>query len=137
MNEKCRYDYVVIAIEALSKYVGTSAVETNTMKLVENAQYAIEELIKIEEKIGAKGPSKKQNKNISSALDEFYDQFLSFQPMISKLNNFLRINKQTITLIKKIEGLDGIRPALSAASRASANITKIINRIEKTKSKIV
>jgi GTP1/Obg family GTP-binding protein len=101
-NKLCRYDCVVQAVEALSKYMDSCALEVNTMQLIEKAHQSIYELENIEKGINSRSHNTHKIKSVSSAFDEFEAKFQALEPKISEIETFLKENKHAFDGIREI-----------------------------------
>jgi GTP1/Obg family GTP-binding protein len=103
MNSRlCRYDYVVMAVERLSRYLDSCAGEINTLALIEEAHHSIHMLEEIEKGIGSKNHTTHKIKNVSSAFDEFERKFNALEPRIMEIENFLKENRRAFDGIRDI-----------------------------------
>ncbi len=101
-QKKCRYDYVVIAVDALKSYMGTCATEANTMQLIEDAHSAVLELKEIEKGIVSRKTGTKTAKTITAAIDEFTVRARKLEPVTEAVGKFLNENKTAFDEIEKI-----------------------------------
>lgn len=96
-KSECRYDHVVVAANALSKYMDSSSSESDTKGMLNDAGVAIEKLKHIESCI--KTPIRqraKKSEKLSTALDELKLNSDAAMKELESMDEFWTNNSETI-----------------------------------------
>jgi hypothetical protein len=143
MSSLCRYDYAVMAVEALAKYTDTSAQDENTEKYLDDALSAIGELKKIEVKIPkAKGKKSNGKQAMTSALAEFDAKLhgvLATLPTI--LNDIAMLHKTFTSDIDKLQkalarDVAALHKTTAPIDQAFQKFSALDNRMKKAKKSV-
>jgi len=123
LADKCRFDYVIAAIEGLGKYMDSSPITTNTAILVEGVHQAIHILEGIEKVIASEGPKTKKRKAYGTAFTEARDQLAALKPQADSIKEFFDENAL------KMEALQHLTKTFSKVVKDSTDAALAFRKI--------
>jgi chromosome segregation ATPase len=143
MSSLCRYDHAVMAVEALAKYIDTSAQDENTEKYLDDALSAIGELKKIEAKIPkAKGKKANGKQAMTSALAEFDAKLHGgLDKLPTVLNDIAKLHKSVTADIDKLQkaiarDVASLHKTTAPIDQAFQKFSALDNRMKKAKKSV-
>lgn len=122
--KECRFDHILIAVEALKEYSDTCASTTNTMGIIKTAHGAIHALEALEKTL-PKGGSRRNGKARKSALAECDEKISALTEAKKEIADFFADNRTSIdTLLTAAESLGKINAMAKTIEYIALQIDK-------------
>ena len=130
----CRFDYAVMAIEDLQKYLDTSAAEINTRLMVKRIAEAVHKLESIEDDIEPLSSKLDKQKALSSALAELKENLAELKPEMKPMQEFMKLHSRDL---KSLVELGSIAKSFELTARITLSIDKRVReRVKRASSQI-
>jgi len=124
---KCRYDHILVAVEALKKYADSCADRSDTLGILKAAHAALHALEVMEKKL-VNNAGRTPGKAIKSAIAEYDAKRAALTEATSSAGAFLRDNREYVDAVLTAS------LALQEMRTISAELASIGKRLDKRKS---